>query len=273
MNSIRFEKILIHSQATIREAIESIDAGAIEIALVVDEKRLLVGVVTDGDIRRALLRGFGLDDSIDQIVHRDPITLPIGTDKNSLLQRMTDRGVDQIPLMRGEQVIDVAFIRDLLREEDEDPQLSHPVVLMAGGRGTRLHPLTEQTPKPMLAVGGRPLLERLLEQIRDAGFSRVLMAVNYRAEVIEEHFGDGSRFGVDIEYLRDAVTALNDFPGDDRYELVVRNGRWEARFASAPGQQGVRYCNELHQRLEGILGPGSVQAVPVATSSLVGASA
>jgi len=116
---------------------------------------------------------------------------------------MTDRGVDQIPLMRGEQVIDVAFIRDLLREEDEDPQLSHPVVLMAGGRGTRLHPLTEQTPKPMLAVGGRPLLERLLEQIRDAGFSRVLMAVNYRAEVIEEHFGDGSRFGVDIEYLRE----------------------------------------------------------------------
>ncbi len=78
---------------------------------------------------------------------------------------------------------------------------------------------------------------------------------------------------LDIEFLRDTITALNDFPGNDRYEFVVRNGRWEARFASVPGQRGVRYCPELHQRLEGILGPGSVQAVPIATSTLVGASA
>jgi len=78
---------------------------------------------------------------------------------------------------------------------------------------------------------------------------------------------------LDIEFLRDAVTAINDFPGEDHYEFVVRNGKWEARFSSAPGQRGVRYCTELHQRLEGILGPNSVQASPIANSSMVSASA
>jgi NDP-sugar pyrophosphorylase family protein len=134
-------------------------------------------------------------------VHRTPVTAPAGTDSARLLQVMTERGVDQIPLMDGDQVVDVAFIRDLVREgEESEPS---PVVLMAGGKGTRLRPLTEQTPKPMLSVGGRPLLERVLEQVREAGFSRVLVAVNYRADVIEEHFGDGSQFGIDIAYLRE----------------------------------------------------------------------
>jgi dTDP-glucose pyrophosphorylase len=202
MDAERLEKILVAPNATVREVIEGIDAGAIEIALVVDEDRRLLGTVTDGDIRRALLKGAGLDDPIDAIVHRDPVTAPSGTDVSQLLQRMTARGVDQIPLIRDERVVDVAFMRDLVRE-GEAPEPAHPVVLMAGGRGTRLYPLTADTPKPMLAVGGRPLLERLLEQVRDAGFSRVLMAVNYRADVIQEHFGNGSSFGVDIAYLRE----------------------------------------------------------------------
>ncbi len=143
----------------------------------------------------------GLDDPVARIVHRDPITAPVGTDRATLLRPMTDRSVAQIPLMDGDVVVDLAVIRDLVR--DSRAETDNPIVLMAGGRGTRLRPLTQDIPKPMLSVGGRPLLEHVLAQVREAGFSRVLMAVNYRAEVIEEHFGDGSEFGVDIGYLRE----------------------------------------------------------------------
>jgi NDP-sugar pyrophosphorylase family protein len=117
---------------------------------------------------------------------------------------MADHGVDQVPLLEEHRVVDVACLRDLLVAADETTSVAdHPVVLMAGGAGTRLRPLTEKTPKPMLTVGDRPLLETVLSQIREAGFSRVLIAVNYRAEAIEQHFGDGSSFGVDIGYLHE----------------------------------------------------------------------
>lgn len=202
MDRTRFEQILVTPKVTVRTAIEAIDAGAIEIALLVDSQRRLLGTLTDGDVRRALLAGVTLEDPIDDIVHRDAVTAPEGTDATQLLALMTTHGVAQVPLLRGFRVVDVAFIRDLVEDDDHSPA-DHPVVLMAGGRGTRLHPLTDQTPKPMLPVGDQPLMERVLGQIRDAGFSRVLIAVNYRAEVIEQHFGDGSRHGVQIDYLRE----------------------------------------------------------------------
>lgn len=202
MDPNRFEKIFVRPGATVREAITSIDAGAIEIALVVDEERRLIGTVTDGDVRRALLDGVTLEEPIDPIMHRDPVTAPHGTDPGTVLALMTSRGVDQVPLIANGQVRDVAFIRDLVADDDQT-RGDHPIVLMAGGRGARLHPLTEQTPKPMLPVGDRPLLERLVDQVRDAGFSRVLVAVNYRSDVIEDHFGDGSGYGVEIDYLRE----------------------------------------------------------------------
>lgn len=189
--------------ATIRATIESIDAAGIEIALVIDDGRRLIGTVTDGDVRRALLRGATLGDRVDGIVTRDPVTAPAGTSLPSLLALMKARGVDQVPLLRDGHVVDVAFLRDLAGANEEPLEAGHPVVLMAGGRGTRLRPLTENIPKPMLPVGDRPLLERVVDQVREAGFSRVFIAVNYRAEVIEEHFGDGSRLGVQIGYLRE----------------------------------------------------------------------
>jgi dTDP-glucose pyrophosphorylase len=202
MDPSRLEKIFVAPGATIRAAIESIDAAAIEIALVVDAERRLLGTVSDGDVRRALLAGIGLDEAVDEVVHRDPVTAPEGIETAKLLSLMTSRGIDQVPLLRDGVVVDVAFIRDLVGA-GTDSATDHPVVLMAGGMGTRLHPLTEKTPKPMLPVGDQPLLERLLGQVRDAGFSRVLIAVNYRAEVIEKHFGDGSGLGVQIDYLHE----------------------------------------------------------------------
>ena len=203
MDPERFERTLVRAEATVRETIECIDAGAIEIALVIDDQRRLLGTVTDGDVRRALLGGLALDDPVEAIVHRDPVTAAAGTDSATLLRLMSERGVDQVPLLEDKRLVDVAFIRDLVQESEGHSSRDHPVVLMAGGRGTRLSPLTEDLPKPMLPVGDRPLLETLVGQVRGAGFSKILMAVNYRAEAIQDHFGDGSQFGIDITYLRE----------------------------------------------------------------------
>ena len=199
MDPHRFPKIFVRSNATIRDAIECIDEGAIEIALAVDEHERLLGTISDGDVRRALLRGARLDASIAEIIHDSPITAPKGTEPDELLRLMTEHGIEQVPLLEGTRVVDVAFIRDLVDAHRQE----YPVVIMAGGEGKRLRPLTNDTPKPMLDVGGRPLLETVIEQVREAGFSRVLMAVNYQAEAIENHFGDGGHFGIDIDYIRE----------------------------------------------------------------------
>lgn len=205
MDPVKLERLFVERHATLRETIARIDAGAIEIALVIDRERRLLGTLTDGDVRRALLAGATLDEPIDSIVHHDPITADADTEEAVLVHAMTEQGVDQIPLLRDGRVVDVAFLRDLItRAGGGRAAADSPVVLMAGGAGVRLRPLTENTPKPMLPVGGRPLLETVLAQVGEAGFSRVFIAVNYRAEVIERHFGDGARFGVDIRYLHES---------------------------------------------------------------------
>src|SRR4051812_43951798 len=135
MERARFEQLLVAPDATIRDAITAIDAGAIEIALVVDERRRLLATVTDGDVRRALLAGASLSEPVQRVAHASPITAPAGTLSADLLRLMTDQAVEQIPLMRGDVVEDVAFIRDLVSEP-----LENPVLLMAGGEGRRLRP-------------------------------------------------------------------------------------------------------------------------------------
>jgi dTDP-glucose pyrophosphorylase len=199
MDSSRFERLRVGPDATLRQAAQGIDDGGVEIALVVDADQRLVGTISDGDLRRALLRGADLDDGIDVAMYRNPITAPVGTDHDTLLSLMTGHAIEQIPLLEDGRVLDIAFIHDLARAPET------PVILMAGGEGQRLRPLTEQVPKPMLPVGddGRPLLETTLKQLAGSGFRRVVLTVNYRSQVIREHFGDGERFGVDISYVEE----------------------------------------------------------------------
>lgn len=198
MDQERLQQLLIGSDSTLRDAAQAIDAGGVEIALVVDAERRLLGTISDGDLRRALLAGNALEDSIEVAIHRDPITLPVGTDPVGVLSTMTGRAIEQIPLMEGDRVVDVAFIHDLAGAPDA------PVILMAGGEGTRLRPLTEEVPKPMLPVGNEgPLLETTLRRLAASGFRRILLSVNYKADLIREHFGDGLEFGVDISYIEE----------------------------------------------------------------------
>ncbi len=199
MTFARLDEVCIAEQATMRQAVEAIDAGGVEIALVVGPDRELIGTVDDSDVRRALLRGAELDDDVSPIISRTPIVAAPSASRETLLGLMVDHGVEQIPIVQDRTLLDLAFIRDLVLAERSE----EPVVVMAGGQGLRLRPLTEDTPKPMLPVGDRPLLETVLDQVRHAGFRRVFMAVNYRAEVIEHHFGDGGAHGLSITYFQE----------------------------------------------------------------------
>ena len=201
MDAERLDRIFVTLDATVRATIEHIDAGRAQLALVVEDDRRLVGTVTDGDVRRALLHGVALDDPVASIVRREPVCAPPSTTTEELLELMDEHKIEQVPILDAGRVVDVVLLRDLVHPGSHE----HPVVIVAGGEGRRLRPLTEDVPKPMLPVGGKPLLEGTLERVRDAGFSKVFLSVNYQADAIEQHFGTGDAIGVDIEYIREDV--------------------------------------------------------------------
>lgn len=186
---------------------ECIDQSAKGIALVLDEQRHLIGTVTDGDIRRAILAGMDLELSISELLRqRQPgfssgaITAPLGTDDTALLDLMTENGVRHIPLVDETGcVADISFLTELVKEY----KLPLRALVMAGGYGNRLRPLTEELPKPMLPVGNKPLLELIVEQLKQAGIRQVNVATHYKGDVISEHFKNGEAFGVDIRYVKE----------------------------------------------------------------------
>jgi dTDP-glucose pyrophosphorylase/CBS domain-containing protein len=201
------EPLLLTVEATVRAAMECIDRNQSGIALVVDAEQRLLGTVTDGDIRRAMLADVLLDAPVQVLLERQqelhegrpiPLTARIGTSAAELVALMQRYDVRQIPLIDATGRLDsVSLLRDLV--EVQGPPLR--AVVMAGGFGTRLGDLTRETPKPMLPVGDRPLLERIIEQLRDAGIEHVNLTTHYRAEEIARHFGDGGDLGVRIEYV------------------------------------------------------------------------
>lgn len=197
----------IDSTSTIRDAMGCIDRNGQGIALVLDGEQRLLGTISDGDIRRAILKDLRLDVAVGVLLEerqkagRPPaITAPFGTSEAELLRLMTKQELRQIPIVDpAGRVVDVAFTSDLVREYE----LPLTAVIMAGGFGTRLRPLTENTPKPMLPVGDRPILERTIEQLKKVGIRRVNLTTHYKPEVITDHFGNGERYGVRIKYVHE----------------------------------------------------------------------
>jgi len=207
-NRVDTSTLSLRENATVADAIACIDRSArVSIALVVDEQDRLVNTLSDGDVRRGLLAGLRLTDSIAQLLqikartpHPLPVTALAGTDDGTLLEIMRMRNVRQIPLVTPfGRAVDICTLGDLI------PEVPHALqaVVMAGGEGRRLRPLTDAIPKPMLPVGGRPLMELIIDQLRDVGVRKFNIATHYQAEKIIEHFRDGSAFGVDIAYTRE----------------------------------------------------------------------
>lgn len=192
------ENIKLTPASSIREALEIIDSGAMQIAIVVDENDRLIGTLTDGDIRRGLLNNLSLDGNIESIIFRTPTVATLSDTKEEILQKALGKKLHQIPIVDDEhRVIGIKEIEELVRPHVK----ANTVVLMVGGLGSRLRPLTKDTPKPMLKVGSKPILQTIVEKFAQYGFVNIVMCVNYKSHVIQDYFGDGSAFGVNIEYV------------------------------------------------------------------------
>jgi len=191
---------LVRPDASLREVIEIIDRGAAQIALVADAENKLLGVITDGDIRRAMLRNESLSRLAENIMFRDFRSLPKDATEEQALVLMRRETLHQIPALDEQgRVIRLFLMEELIKPKRRE----NTVVIMAGGEGKRLRPLTESCPKPMLRVGGKPLLEIILEQCVEAGFQHFYLSVNYLKKQIQDYFGDGARWHVRIEYLEE----------------------------------------------------------------------
>lgn len=224
-NMKTWERTLIGPQTSLREALTVIDVVGSQMALVVDAQRHLLGTLSDGDARRGLLKGLELSDTVAAAMHLNPTVARAGETRQSILATMRRDGLHQMPVVDAAGVVvGMEVVDDFLAA----PVRDNWVVIMAGGIGQRLAQLTRDTPKPMLRVGSRPLLETIVRNYCAQGFRRFYFAVNYKAEQIEQHFGDGSTFGVDIRYLREdqrlgTAGALSLLPELPTQPIVVTN--------------------------------------------------
>jgi dTDP-glucose pyrophosphorylase len=226
MGMKNWKSTILGPGATLRDAIRTIDASAMQIALVVDENNRLLGTVTDGDIRRGILRGVALELPVSEVMNPSPIVARADEPREQVLANMQARQVHRIPIVDDMgRPVGIEFLEELVQPHEKD----NWVVLMAGGLGRRLQPLTDDCPKPMLKVGNKPLLETIIESFAEYGFHRFYISVNYMADTIKGYFGDGSRWGVQIRYLEESerlgtAGALSLLPEMPSVPLLVMNG-------------------------------------------------
>ena len=221
-----WHRAVLPLDSTVEEAIRCLDESHLQIVLVVDRGTHLIGTLTDGDIRRGLLHGIGLGNPIGVLVQREPVVVSVGVSRDEVRRIMEQRRIHEIPI-----VDDDNLIVGLAAWTGAGPRVDriNLMVVMAGGEGTRLRPLTEYCPKPLLPVGGRPMLEHILERAIAEGFKRFVFAIRYLGHMIEDHFGDGGDWGVEIDYIREgeplgtvgALSLLEPGPGEP---FIVSNG-------------------------------------------------
>ena len=222
----RWRKTLLPSKATLRQAIGNLNETSMQIVLVVSPDGKLLGTITDGDIRRSLVNGFDMDSLIDTIIHHDPLVAPPTLSRDTVIQLMQANQIHQVPIVDENRLVLGLHLWGKIISPDQRPNL---MVIMAGGQGKRLRPHTENCPKPLLPVGGKPMLEHSIERAKTEGFQHFVIAINYLGHMIEDHFGDGSKWGVDISYLREKsplgtagpISLLNPRP---EHPFLISNG-------------------------------------------------
>lgn len=235
---MHFADLLIDREASIRSALSTIDKKEVEQVFVVDPSGRLAGAVREREIRRALLDGQDLNSPAYPLAERSVVTVKPDEGRAAVLDLMQALQLSEIPVLDKDGRVVGVHCKDVLLGGE---RCDNWAVIMAGGRGTRLAPLTDRIPKPMLPVAGRPILERLVLHLVGAGISRIFISVNYLAKMIEEHFGDGSQFGCQIEYLREdpdtplgtagALSILDDLGYAPTRPLLVMNGDIVSEFS------------------------------------------
>jgi len=222
----KWKRALLPTGSTLKQAIANLNSSAQQIALVVAEGNVLQGTVTDGDVRRGLLRGMDMNSPVDEIIFRDPLVVTPEIGRDMVLHLMRANKVHQIPVVDEQRVVVGLHSWDNI---GSSPVRPNTMVIMAGGRGVRLRPHTEHCPKPLLPVAGKPMLEHIIERAKVDGFVHFVLAIHYLGHMIEDYFGSGDKWDVRIEYLREktplgtagALGLLTNKPTDP---VLVSNG-------------------------------------------------
>lgn len=238
-----WRKALLPESATIQQAIRTLDDAALQIVMVVSPDGVLQGTITDGDIRRGLLRGLDLGSQIDSIIHRNAFVAPPEMGRDMVLHLMNANKILQLPVVDAKRRVVGLHLWDEIISPVVRQNL---MVIMAGGKGTRLRPHTENCPKPLLPVGGKPMLEHIIERAKTEGFQHFVLAIHYLGYMIEDYFGDGSRWQISIDYLRE------EFPLGTAGALGLLSPRPEAPFLVTNGDvlTDIRYSEllDFHSR-------------------------
>jgi dTDP-glucose pyrophosphorylase len=212
--------------SNIKQAIAKLNETGLQIVLVLDAKDILLGTVTDGDIRRGLLRGLTLEEPIESVMRSNSLVVPADLSRDQVLQLMRANRLSQLPMVDVSSRVVGLHLWDAIDSKAVRPNL---MVIMAGGLGTRLRPHTETCPKPMLPVAGKPMLEHIIDRAKEEGFGHFVLTIHYLGQLIEEYFGNGERLGVRIDYLKEttplgtagALGLLNPRP---ELPFIVTNG-------------------------------------------------
>ncbi len=217
---------IVKINTPIKVAIERLNKVGIKIALVLDDNYRLLGTISDGDFRRGILSGLSIDDTVEKIMNKNPRTVSESADRLEILKVMTETKILQIPIIDKNNFVIGLHLWD---DVSVQAKYSNIMVIMAGGKGSRLHPQTENCPKPMLLVAGIPILEHIIKRAQSQGFNHFIIAINYLGEIIEQHFKDGQKFGVNIEYLHEDVPlgtagALSLLSSKPERAFIVANG-------------------------------------------------
>ncbi|TGL98091.1 CBS domain-containing protein [Leptospira barantonii] len=217
---------LLPLTSSIQDVIRNLDESALQIALIVSENNQLIGTITDGDIRRGLLRGLDLNSPIESILFRESLVVTPQMSKDMVIQLMQANKIHQLPIVDDRRSVVGLYLWDEILAPSQRP---NTFVIMAGGKGTRLMPHTENCPKPLLPVAGKPMLEHIISRAKSEGFHKFSIAIHYLGHMIEEYFGDGSRFDVNIEYIKEeealgtagALSLITKLPSEP---FLVTNG-------------------------------------------------
>lgn len=221
-----WRQAVVSEKITIGQAIHNLNEVSVKIILVVDEVGVLRGTISDGDIRRGLLKGLSLDSSIASVIRRNALVVPPELGRDLVKQLMMANKIWQIPVVDEKNHVIGLHLWDEIAVVSARPNL---IVIMAGGMGIRMRPHTESCPKPLLTVAGKPMLEHIIERAKLEGFSRFIISIGYLGHMIEAHFGNGESLGVQINYLREelplgtagALSLLEQIPNAP---FVVVNG-------------------------------------------------
>jgi dTDP-glucose pyrophosphorylase len=223
----QWKNVLIRPDSTIREALEIINREALRIALVTDSENTLLGVITDGDIRRGLLNNLDLTTHASMVMSKTPITADTNCTTEQLNEIMLSKGILSVPILKDGKVVGLEFFKS----NKDKKKYENPVFIMAGGFGTRLKPLTDNCPKPMLKIGKKPILETVIRSFVKAGFRNLYISTHYMPEIIKNHFGNGDEFNAEIHYIHEEIPlgtggALGLLPADLPIDLplIMING-------------------------------------------------